>query len=116
MQDFNPAGVREGVLAEVGACLAEQPCEVLATDTATDVCFYEVSAATAMTAPTQVLIDQCEGRAQRYFECNIWWSVDDCLAGMAFWSDDVLIEAGACLREKCSGLEECETAVFEKYQ
>jgi hypothetical protein len=116
VDDYHPTGFREGTLADVGACVAQEDCSVLDAELPFEPCFDEVSAIVATTAPTQVLIDYCEGASQRLFECGSWFSVDDCIDGMALWNDDVLIEASGCLREQCGGLQDCETEVFDKYR
>jgi hypothetical protein len=109
LDHYQPTGVRGEALASVGTCEKSADCATLGSDEPASACFAEVAAAEPL---REQLISYCESAARNYFECNIWWSVDDCLGTMGTWEDELLRQAQICHLDKCSELEGCEDSVF----
>jgi hypothetical protein len=108
--NYDPRGMRGDSLSKVGQCLERESCDTLASDEPFSPCFDQ---AATLEPLRDELLAYCEDVARGYFNCNIWWSVEDCTHTMGLWNDDVLKAAALCLDHNCPDISGCEKATFE---
>lgn len=107
--DYDPPGIRPAALEAVADCLPTRSCAELDGEQPFSACFDQYEEHPILTPP---LIDYCESAALHYFECDTWWSVDECTHAMSIFSDETLIDAQRCHTFDCERLRSCEANVF----
>jgi len=108
---YDPRGIRSESLTAVGQCLETETCATLDSEEAFGPCFDKVRESEPL---RDQLVVYCEAAAAGYFDCNVWWPVEDCAHTMGVWNDDVLRAATRCFgRKDCDAREACENDVFE---